>query len=162
MQNTATLIVGLGRQGLGKPLAENQSRACWSASSCTFCTRARSKARWPPCQKLTASWLIQTATSAKQWMMTTYGHVNGKNHPVVGSSARDMMDRPEEEAGSVLSTAKSYLSLYRDPIVARNVSASEFKVKDLMNHDNAVSLYIVTQPNDKARLRPPGGVCSST
>ncbi|WP_159117085.1 type IV secretory system conjugative DNA transfer family protein, partial [Klebsiella pneumoniae] len=89
------------------------------------------------------------------WMeMTTYGHVNGKNHPVVGSSARDMMDRPEEEAGSVLSTAKSYLSLYRDPIVARNVSASEFKVKDLMNHDNPVSLYIVTQPNDKARLRP--------
>ena len=64
------------------------------------------------------------------------------------------MDRPDEEAGSVLSTAKSYLALYRDPIVARNVSKSEFKIKDLMHHDNAVSLYIVTQPNDKARLRP--------
>ncbi|WP_446750895.1 type IV secretory system conjugative DNA transfer family protein [Stutzerimonas kunmingensis] len=73
---------------------------------------------------------------------------------LVGSAARDMMDRPEEEAGSVLSTAKSYLALYRDPVVARNVSASEFKVKDLMNHDNPVSLFIVTQPNDKARLRP--------
>ena len=34
-----------------------------------------------------------------------------------------LMDRPEEEAGSVLSTAKSYLSLYRDPVVAANVAS---------------------------------------
>ncbi|EMF7570015.1 type IV secretory system conjugative DNA transfer family protein [Salmonella enterica] len=89
------------------------------------------------------------------WMeMTQYGHVNGENHPVVGAAGRDMMDRPEEEAGSVLSTAKSYLALFRDPVVARNVSESHFKIKDLMNHDDPVSLYIVTQPNDKARLRP--------
>lgn len=89
------------------------------------------------------------------WMeMTQYGHVNGENHPVVGSAGRDMMDRPQEEAGSVLSTAKSYLALYRDPVVARNVSESHFKIRDLMNHDDPVSLYIVTQPNDKARLRP--------
>ena len=89
------------------------------------------------------------------WMeMRTYSHVDGQNHSVIGSSARDMMDRPEEEAGSVLSTAKSYLALYRDPIVARNVSKSEFKIQDLMHDDNAVSLYIVTKPNDKARLRP--------
>jgi type IV secretion system protein VirD4 len=92
---------------------------------------------------------------AELWMeMVTYGHVNGQNHPAAGSAARDMMDRPEEEAGSVLSTAKSYLALYRDPIVARNVSRSSFRIKDLMNHDSPVSLYIVTQPNDKARLRP--------
>ncbi|WP_228892998.1 type IV secretory system conjugative DNA transfer family protein [Pseudoduganella aquatica] len=89
------------------------------------------------------------------WMeMITYPHVDGKSHPAIGSAARDMLDRPEEEAGSVLSTAKSYLALYRDPIVARNVSKSEFHIKDLMNHDSPVSLYIVTQPNDKARLRP--------
>ena len=86
--------------------------------------------------------------------MTTYAHVDGLNHPVVGAAARDMLDRPEEEAGSVLSTAKSYLALYRDPVVARNVSKSQFKIKDLMNHDDPVSLYIVTHPNDKARLRP--------
>jgi len=89
------------------------------------------------------------------WMeMITYAHQEGKSHPVIGAAARDMLDRPEEEAGSVLSTAKSYLALYRDPIVARNVGKSEFRVKDLMNHDSPVSLYIVTQPNDKSRLRP--------
>ena len=92
---------------------------------------------------------------AELWMeMTTYGHIDGQNHPVIGSAARDMLDRPDEEAGSVLSTAKSYLALYRDPIVARNVSKSEFAIKDLMHLDSPVSLYIVTQPNDKARLRP--------
>ena len=91
---------------------------------------------------------------AELWMeMRTYGHIDGENHPAVGSAARDMMDRPDEEAGSVLSTAKSYLALYRDPIVARNISRSEFNIRDLMHHDQPVSLYIVTQPNDKARLR---------
>jgi len=89
------------------------------------------------------------------WMeMATYGHVDGQNHHAIGSAARDMMDRPDEEAGSVLSTAKSYLSLYRDPVVARSVSKSEFRIKDLMHQDDPASLYIVTQPNDKARLRP--------
>ena len=89
------------------------------------------------------------------WMeMATYGHVAGQNHHAIGSAARDMMDRPEEEAGSVLSTAKSYLALYRDPVVARNVSRSEFRIRDLMHSHDPVTLYIVTQPNDKDRLRP--------
>lgn len=93
--------------------------------------------------------------SGELWMeMATYKHVDGVNHPAVGSAGRDMMDRPDDERGSVLSTAKSYLSLYRDPVVAGNISSSGFRIKDLMNHDDPVSLYIVTQPNDKARLRP--------
>jgi type IV secretion system protein VirD4 len=92
---------------------------------------------------------------AELWKdMTTYGHVNGQVHPVVGAAARDMMDRPEEEAGSVLSSAKSYLALYRDPLVAHNVSASEFRIRDLMHDASPVSLYLVTKPNEKARLRP--------
>ena len=89
------------------------------------------------------------------WMeMVTYAHRGDENHPVVGSAARDMMDRPDEEAGSVLSTTKSYLALYRDPVVARNVAQSDFNIRDLMHHDRPISLYVVTQPNDKARLKP--------
>ncbi len=92
---------------------------------------------------------------AELWMeMVSYPHICGGTHPVVGSAVRDMLDRPEEEAGSVLSTAKSYLSLYRDPLVANNISRSDFCIKDLMHHDDPVSLYIVTHPNDKSRLRP--------
>ncbi len=86
--------------------------------------------------------------------MTQYPHIYDKPHPVVSASARDMLDRAEEEAGSVLSTLKSFLSLYRDPVVAANVSHSDFSIKDLMNHEAPISLYIITQPNDKARLQP--------
>lgn len=94
-------------------------------------------------------------TVSQLWLeMTKYSHINGENHPAVGSAARDMIDRAEEEAGSVLSTTKSYLALYRDPVVAKNVGASDFCIKDLMSHDSPVSLYIVTQPTEKERLRP--------
>lgn len=74
--------------------------------------------------------------------------------PQVAQTGTDMKDTPEEERGSIVSTAKSSLDLYRDPVVARNVSESNFMIKDLMDNKQAVSLYIVTKPNDKARIRP--------
>jgi len=86
--------------------------------------------------------------------MASNRHLNGVSHQVVAAAGRDMIDRPEEEAGSVLSTAKSYLSLYRDPVIAKNTSKSGFRIRDLMNYDDPISLYIITQPNDKTRLRP--------
>lgn len=95
--------------------------------------------------------------------MKTYPHYSGNTevfdptqvHLTVAKSAQDMIDRPEQERGSVLSSAKSYLALFRDPVVAANTRKSGFKIKDLVNtKDQAVSLYIVTQPADKARLRP--------
>jgi type IV secretion system protein VirD4 len=86
--------------------------------------------------------------------MCSYGHLDGVPHPVASSAGRDMLDRPQEEAGSVLSTAKSYLALYRDPVVAQNTSSSDFRLRDLMHAESAVTLYVVTQPTDKDRLRP--------
>lgn len=65
-----------------------------------------------------------------------------------------MKDRPDEEAGSVLSTATSFLSLYTDPVVAENTSASDFRIRQIMNSDKPVSLYLVTEPTDKDRLSP--------
>jgi type IV secretion system protein VirD4 len=86
--------------------------------------------------------------------MLCFPHNNGANHPVVGASARDMLDRPPNEAGSVLSTTKSYLDLFRDPTIAKNTSRSDFRINELMNYVDPISLYIVTKPNDKARLKP--------
>jgi hypothetical protein len=54
----------------------------------------------------------------------------------------------------VLSTAKSNLDLYRDPIVARNTERSDFKITDLMKSSKPVTLYIIVHPTDKDRLRP--------
>ena len=76
------------------------------------------------------------------------------SNPIVSAAGQDMLDRPDEEAGSVLSTVKSNLSLFRDPIVAKNVESSDFSVRDLMHHDSPVSLYLISQPSDKGRIRP--------
>ena len=75
-------------------------------------------------------------------------------HSVIAASARDMIDRADAERTSVLSSVKSYLSLYRDSLVEQNTSLSDFKISDLMNHDKPVSLYLVVRPADKDRLKP--------
>lgn len=75
-------------------------------------------------------------------------------HPVVAASARDMLNKADNERSGVLSTAMSFLTLYRDPIVAANTSRSEFKIHDLMNDESPVSLYLVVRPSDKDRLKP--------
>ncbi len=75
-------------------------------------------------------------------------------HPVVAAAGRDMLDRPEKERGSVLSSAKVYMTLFADPLVARNTARSDFRLTDLMNAEKPVSLYIVTRGADKERLRP--------
>ncbi|MEW5250877.1 type IV secretory system conjugative DNA transfer family protein [Microbulbifer sp. 2201CG32-9] len=75
-------------------------------------------------------------------------------HPVVAATGADMLNTPDEEKGSIISTTKSHLSLYRDPVVANNVSTSDFKIADLQNADRPVSLYLVVNPTDKDRLLP--------
>lgn len=77
-----------------------------------------------------------------------------KTHQQVALAARSMLNKEEKERNSVLSTAKTKLSLYTEPIVARNTSRSDFKINDLMNHDKAVSFYQIVPPGDKGRLTP--------
>lgn len=81
-------------------------------------------------------------------------HLPGGAHAVVAAAGRDQLDRPERERGSVLSSAKTYLTLVKDPIIAENTRRSDFRIMDLMNHARPVSLYIVTRGGDKERLRP--------
>lgn len=74
-------------------------------------------------------------------------------HPVVSEKAQEMLDKESKELSGVLSTAKTALTLYSDPLVARNTSASDFSIDDLVNHEWPVSLYLVVPPSDKIRLR---------
>jgi type IV secretion system protein VirD4 len=75
-------------------------------------------------------------------------------HPVVREKVREMLDKEDKDFSGVLSTAKTALTLYSDPLVARNTSASDFRIDDLVNHVRPVSLYLVVPPSDKIRLRP--------
>ena len=86
--------------------------------------------------------------------MVANRHFNGKPHPVVATAGRDMLERETRERGSVLSSAKTYLVLFQDPLIAYNTRHSDFRILDLMNHARPVSLYVVTRGDEKERLRP--------
>ncbi len=51
-------------------------------------------------------------------------------HPVVAQSARELLNKSENERSGVLSTAMSFLGLYRDPVVAKVTSDSDWLPRD--------------------------------
>jgi len=67
-------------------------------------------------------------------------------------AASSYLNKAPNEASGVLSTSLSFLSLYRDPIVAENTSSSDFDIESLMMEKTA--LYLVVPPSDKDRLKP--------
>ena len=81
-------------------------------------------------------------------------HLSSGPHPVVAIGARAMLNKSANERSGVHSTARSFFSLYLDPVVAAAVSESDFRIADLMQADYPLSLYLVSPPSDKSRLRP--------
>jgi type IV secretion system protein VirD4 len=75
-------------------------------------------------------------------------------HPVVASAARELLNKSENERSGVLSTAMSFLGLYRDPTVAAVTSASDWRIADLVEAPHPVSLYLVVPPSDISRTKP--------
>lgn len=79
---------------------------------------------------------------------------NPKVHPVVASAAREVLNKSDNERSGVLSTAMSFLGLYRDPTVAEATSACDWRIADLMDAKHPVSLYLVIPPSDISRTKP--------
>ncbi|WP_025030894.1 conjugal transfer protein TraG [Nitratireductor aquibiodomus] len=75
-------------------------------------------------------------------------------HPVIASSARELLNKSENERSGVLSTAMSFLGLYRDPVVARVTSRCDWRIADLVGSKQPVSLYLVVPPSDINRTKP--------
>jgi type IV secretion system protein VirD4 len=93
---------------------------------------------------------IETALRA---MMTTR-HLGDKPHPVVASAARELLNKSENERSGVLSTAMSFLSLYRDPVVAKVTSRCDWRITDLVEDPRPAALYFVVPPSDISRTKP--------
>ena len=74
-------------------------------------------------------------------------------HPVVAEAAQEVLNKCDNERSSVLSTAISFLGLYRDPLVAQATAASDWRIADLIHSERAVSLYLVIPPSDISRTR---------
>jgi type IV secretion system protein VirD4 len=87
-------------------------------------------------------------------MMTT-AHLGAKGvHPVVASAARELLNKSENERSGVLSTAMSFLGLYRDPVVAAVTQRCDWRIRDLVEAKHPVTLYLVVPPSDISRTKP--------
>ena len=86
-------------------------------------------------------------------MMTTK-HLDDGPHPVVASAAREVLNKADNERSGVLSTAMSFLGLYRDPTVAAVTSRCDWRIADLIAAEHPVSLYLVVPPSDINRTKP--------
>jgi len=89
------------------------------------------------------------------WSMMTTAHLGEAGpHPVVASAAREVLNKSENERSGVLSTAMSFLGLYRDPTVAQVTARCDWRIADLIAADYPVSLYLVVPPSDISRTKP--------
>ncbi|REF73435.1 conjugal transfer protein TraG [Paracoccus versutus] len=75
-------------------------------------------------------------------------------HPVIASAARELLNKSENERSGVLSTAMSFLGLYRDPVVAQVTSRCDWRIADLIAGGTPSTLYLVVPPSDISRTKP--------
>jgi Type IV secretory system Conjugative DNA transfer len=81
-------------------------------------------------------------------------HLGATPHPVVASAAREVLNKSDNERSGVLSTAMSFLGLYRDPTVAAVTRRCDWRIADLVEGRHPVSLYLVVPPSDISRTKP--------
>ncbi|MEQ1597663.1 MAG: conjugal transfer protein TraG, partial [Casimicrobium sp.] len=86
-------------------------------------------------------------------MMTAHLGDDGV-HPVVASAARELLNKSENERSGVLSTAMSFLGLYRDPVVAQVTRQCDWRIADLVDAKRPTTLYLVIPPSDISRTKP--------
>jgi type IV secretion system protein VirD4 len=81
-------------------------------------------------------------------------HLGDRPHPVVAQAAQELLNKSENERSGVLSTALSFLSLYRDPVVAAVTARCDWRIADLVAGPRPVTLHLVVPPSDISRTKP--------
>ncbi|MFA6968598.1 conjugal transfer protein TraG [Bosea sp. (in: a-proteobacteria)] len=75
-------------------------------------------------------------------------------HPVIASAARELLNKSDNERSGVLSTAMSFLGLYRDPVVAEVTRRCDWRIGDIVGGKHPTTLYLVVPPSDINRTKP--------
>lgn len=75
-------------------------------------------------------------------------------HPVIASAARELLNKSDNERSGVLSTAMSFLGLYRDPVVAEVTRRCDWRIADIVGGERPATLYLVVPPSDINRTKP--------
>lgn len=87
-------------------------------------------------------------------MMKTAHLGDAGPHPVVASAARELLNKSDNERSGVLSTAMSFLGLYRDPVVAEVTRRCDWRIRDIVGGERPATLYLVVPPSDINRTKP--------
>lgn len=87
-------------------------------------------------------------------MMTTAHLGKDGPHPVIASAARELLNKSDNERSGVLSTAMSFLGLYRDPVVAAVTRRCDWRITDIVSGQHPTTLYLVIPPSDINRTKP--------
>jgi len=96
----------------------------------------------------------RTIETTLRAIMTTPHLGEAGVHPVVASSARELLNKSDNERSGVLSTAMSFLGLYRDPVVAAVTRRCDWRIRDLVEGTSPATLYLVVPPSDISRTKP--------
>ncbi|OCR86432.1 conjugal transfer protein TraG, partial [Campylobacter fetus subsp. testudinum] len=122
--------------------------------------RYRSKQNGDPIPNLTS--IFKSIFSATQsideylaeMLECDFDNMNIEVKENIQSIARAMSEKAAQEFSGVKGSISEALNLYLDPIIAKNTETSDFKIDDLMNHENPISLYIIIPPSNLERLKP--------
>ncbi len=87
-------------------------------------------------------------------MMKTAHLGDAGPHPVIASAARELLNKSDNERSGVLSTAMSFLGLYRDPVVAEVTRRCDWRITDIVDGKLPTTLYLVVPPSDINRTKP--------
>ena len=85
--------------------------------------------------------------------MENYEHGNEGANREVRRGASRMRKRAGNERSGVSSTATAQLAIFADPIIAKNTSACDFTINDLMNADQPTDVYLVLSPAEIGRMK---------
>lgn len=94
---------------------------------------------------------IETTLDA---MMKTAHLSEAGPHPVIASAARELLNKSDNERSGVLSTAMSFLGLYRDPVIAEVTRRCDWRIADIVGGKAPATLYLVVPPSDINRTKP--------
>lgn len=96
----------------------------------------------------------RTADDLYDEMATNQHLPGGGRHRVIAAAGQIQRNRSEKERSAMLSSVVTFMEVFADPIVGANCRYSDFRIRDLSDAKQPVSLYIILPGSDKLRLRP--------
>jgi type IV secretion system protein VirD4 len=75
-------------------------------------------------------------------------------HRIIEASAVEIKEKFDKELSGVLSTARTTMNLFRDPLIQYATSASDINMRDLHSSETPITLYLEVPLNDVGRTLP--------